>query len=124
MTKERWGSTAPALQQGNISLILCCLLNSQMGNYLLKDSPKTGTGDLLVSVQAIEPVMAAYNKTIENVSEHSGVSRDRIQKALDDLMNNKYITEETKYYKGKRPKVLVVNWKRAIQDGIWRKGKK
>ena len=48
---------------------LCCLLNSQMGNYLLKDSPKTGTGDLLVSVQAIEPVMAAYNKTIEKQLE-------------------------------------------------------
>ena len=27
-----------------------------MGHYLLKDSPKTGTGDLLVSVQAIEPL--------------------------------------------------------------------
>lgn len=28
-----------------------------MGHYLLKDAPKTGTGDLLVSVQAIEPVL-------------------------------------------------------------------
>ena len=27
-----------------------------MGHYLLKDAPKTGTGDLLVSVQAIEPI--------------------------------------------------------------------
>ena len=35
---------------------LCCVLNSLMGHYLLKDSPKTGTGDLLVSVQAIEPI--------------------------------------------------------------------
>lgn len=33
-----------------------CVLNSKMGHYLLKDSPKTGTGDLLVSVQAIEPI--------------------------------------------------------------------
>ncbi|MDD4009499.1 MAG: TaqI-like C-terminal specificity domain-containing protein [Fermentimonas sp.] len=31
-------------------------LNSKMGNYLLQNSPKTGTGDLLVSVQAIEPL--------------------------------------------------------------------
>ena len=31
-------------------------MNSKIGNYLLKDSPKTGTGDLLISVQAIEPV--------------------------------------------------------------------
>lgn len=31
-----------------------------MGHYLLKDSPKTGTGDLLVSVQAIEPARVPY----------------------------------------------------------------
>lgn len=35
---------------------LTLLLNSPMGKYLLKDSPKTGTGDLLISVQAIEPI--------------------------------------------------------------------
>lgn len=39
----------------NIEFI-CCVLNSPMGHYLLKDAPKTGTGDLLVSVQAIEPI--------------------------------------------------------------------
>ena len=27
-----------------------------MGHYLLQDSPKTGTGDLLISVQAVEPL--------------------------------------------------------------------
>ena len=27
-----------------------------MGKYLMKDSPQTGTGDLLISVQAIEPL--------------------------------------------------------------------
>lgn len=32
------------------------ILNSKFGNYLLKDSPKTGTGDLLISVQAVEPI--------------------------------------------------------------------
>ncbi len=41
---------------------LCCVLNSLMGHYLLKDSPKTGTGDLLVSVQAIEPACVPYNE--------------------------------------------------------------
>lgn len=34
---------------------LVAVLNSSMGNYLLKDSPKTGTGDLIISVQALEP---------------------------------------------------------------------
>ena len=44
---------------------LCCVLNSLMGHYLLKDSPKTGTGDLLVSVQAIEPASIPYDEQQE-----------------------------------------------------------
>ena len=35
---------------------LTCVLNSQMGRYLLQNAPKTGTGDLLISVQAVEPI--------------------------------------------------------------------
>ncbi len=34
---------------------LCCVLNSSMGHYLLNGAPRTGTGDLLISVQAVEP---------------------------------------------------------------------
>ncbi len=46
---------------------LCCILNSFMGHYLLKDSPKTGTGDLLVSVQAIEPILVPYYESMEQI---------------------------------------------------------
>ena len=63
--------------------------------------------------------MATYYKTIDNVSAHSGVSRERIQAALDDLMSNKYLAEEEKQYKGKKPKVLVVNWDRLEEEGLW-----
>ena len=35
---------------------LTAVLNSVMGNYLLKNAPKTGTGDLIISVQAIDPI--------------------------------------------------------------------
>ena len=45
---------------------LCCVLNSPMGHYLLKDAPKTGTGDLLVSVQAIEPVRIPHIEDDDN----------------------------------------------------------
>ena len=38
-----------------------------MGHYLLKDSPKTGTGDLLVSVQAIEPACIPYNTQYDKI---------------------------------------------------------
>lgn len=41
---------------GPNSKYLTAVLNSKMGHYLLKDAPKTGTGDLLISVQALEPV--------------------------------------------------------------------
>ena len=37
-----------------------------MGHYLLKDSPKTGTGDLLVSVQAIEPACVPYDEKFDS----------------------------------------------------------
>lgn len=36
---------------------LTCFLNSKIGNYLLQSSPKTGTGDLLISVQALQPLL-------------------------------------------------------------------
>ena len=39
----------------NIKYLLL-ILNSRLGKYLMKDSPQTGTGDLLISVQAIEPL--------------------------------------------------------------------
>ena len=46
---------------------LCCVLNSPMGHFLLKDAPKTGTGDLLISVQAVEPIKIPI---IDNDSEY------------------------------------------------------
>lgn len=39
---------------------LVAILNTKMGNYLLKDAPKTGTGDLLISVQAVEPIRIPF----------------------------------------------------------------
>jgi hypothetical protein len=42
---------------------ILAVLNSKIGYYLLQNSPKTGTGDLLISVQAIEPLQ------IPNISD-------------------------------------------------------
>ena len=57
---------------------LCCILNSFMGHYLLKDSPKTGTGDLLVSVQAMEPYEAKYNHLLSDL-----LNRELRQKTVE-----------------------------------------
>ena len=65
--------------------------------------------------------MATYSKTVENVSAHTGISRERIQVALNDLMNNKYLNMTEKKYKGKKPKILEANWKRLREDGLWDK---
>ena len=48
---------------GNHIKYLVGILNSKLGNYMLQDSPKTGTGDLLISVQAIEPLKIPLHNT-------------------------------------------------------------
>ena len=53
---ETLGLDSTCFATGKSIEFICCVLNSPMGHYLLKDAPKTGTGDLLVSVQAIEPI--------------------------------------------------------------------
>ena len=50
------GLDSTCFATGNNIEFICCVLNSPMGHYLLKDAPKTGTGDLLISVQAVEPI--------------------------------------------------------------------
>jgi len=52
-----FGLDSTCFASGSQLAYLTCVLNSKIGHYLLKDSPCTGTGDLLISVQAIEPLM-------------------------------------------------------------------
>lgn len=51
------GLDSTCFATGNHIKYLVTVLNSKLGNYLLQDAPKTGTGDLLISVQAVEPVI-------------------------------------------------------------------
>ena len=61
---------------------LCCVLNSSMGHYLLNNAPRTGTGDLLISVQAVEPVR------IPLVSENEEIFIELVNRAINDPSNN------------------------------------
>ena len=63
--KKVFGLDSTCIATGKHISYLCCVLNSDMGHYLLKDSPKTGTGDVLVSVQAMEPILIPFDKNIE-----------------------------------------------------------
>ena len=82
-------------------------LNSLIGNYLLNGSPKTGTGDLLISVQAIEPVLvpksiepkcvAIIDKIIDNTKK--GLQFNQEENKIDSILF-KYFdfnTEECQY---------------------------
>ena len=76
-----------------------------MGHYLLNGAPRTGTGDLLISVQAVEPIKippisptingtckALIDKAIQNLD-------DSIVDEIDDLVFNLYgLTDEEKEY--------------------------
>ena len=50
------GLDSTCFATGEYVQYICCVLNSPMGHYLLNSAPRTGTGDLLISVQAVEPL--------------------------------------------------------------------
>ena len=89
-----FGLDSTCFSIGNNIEYICCVLNSPMGHYLLKDSPKTGTGDLLVSVQAIEPLRIPHisedeSKFFQSRLEHllneesSAIEQEINQKVFD-----------------------------------------
>lgn len=68
-----------------------------MGHYLLKDAPKTGTGDLLISVQAVEPIKApmitreqnyVFEKALNELIHCSSTNKEKeISHKIFDLYN-------------------------------------
>ena len=77
---------------------LVAILNSRMGKYLMKDSPKTGTGDLLISVQAIEPlkiplppkhILEKFEYYIDSILLNESNNSDE-EKLLDDYIYKLY----------------------------------
>ena len=83
---------------------LCCVLNSLMGHYLLKDSPKTGTGDLLVSVQAIEPIRIPtkldYETRLSNLlNKQIACWSTEVEEEINDIVFSMYglSTSEREY---------------------------
>ena len=68
---------------------LVAILNSKLGNYMLQDSPKTGTGDLLISVQAIEPIKIPIPSTEIEQQVEKMLQEDDYQK-IDNLIYEMY----------------------------------
>ena len=57
-----------------------------MGHYLLQDAPKTETGDLLISVQAVEPIKLP-SVTYEINIEFKRLLEMMIANCSDDIEN-------------------------------------
>ena len=56
--KGYYGQDSTCIMTGDNLIYLCAYMNSKIGQMLLFDkAPKTGTGDLIVSVQALEPLL-------------------------------------------------------------------
>ncbi len=79
------GLDSTCFATGNNIEYVCCVLNSPMGHYLLKDAPKTGTGDLLISVQAVNPLQ------IPRIEIEANIEFKSLLKEL--ITNNSLATE-------------------------------
>ena len=88
------GLDSTCFATGNNIEYICCVLNSSMGHYLLKDSPKTGTGDLLISVQAIDPIRVPHISAILSDKFKTLLKEfcNTRSKALDDEINNEILS--------------------------------
>ncbi|SFC94290.1 Type II restriction/modification system, DNA methylase subunit YeeA [Flexibacter flexilis DSM 6793] len=91
---------------GKYIKFLVGVLNSKMGHYLMKDAPQTGTGDLLISVQAIEPLKIpipdtnteqSISKLIEEIlhNKKHGLSSYELEHRLDNVVYALYNLEKT-----------------------------
>ena len=91
-----FGLDSTCFATGKDIAYICCLLNSSMGHYLLNGAPKTGTGDLLISVQAVEPIKvpiipSELNETFKTMI-YKGLSNSNtsIDDDVDNLIFNLY----------------------------------
>ena len=92
--KGVFGLDSTCFATGKHIQYLCCVLNSSMGHYLLNGAPRTGTGDLLISVQAVEPVRVpviddsdeAYSDMVRRfITNPSSELDDEIDNIIFDL---------------------------------------
>ena len=82
-----------------------------MGHFLLKDAPKTGTGDLLISVQAVEPVKIPKidNNSIYTTYLQRFIAGDKnIENEINSQIYTLYnLTEEEIEFLENREKLLT-----------------
>jgi type II restriction/modification system DNA methylase subunit YeeA len=103
--KGLYGLDSTCFAVGEEIAYICCFLNSSMGHYLLNGAPRTGTGDLLISVQAVEPIKIPIikpelNETFKTIIDKASSNPDAIiDEEVDNIIFSLYgLTEEEKEF--------------------------
>lgn len=87
--KEMYGLDTTCIATGEKMKYLTALLNSKLCNYqLFESAPKTGMGDLKVSVQAIKPLHVYYPTEKE---------QKQIEKLVDEILKKKKTNQDTTF---------------------------
>ena len=85
--KEIYCLDSTCIATGEKIKYLTGLLNSKLCNYqLLETAPKTGMGDLIISVQALEPLLVHYPTEKEQT---------QIEKLVDEILIKKQQNQDT-----------------------------
>lgn len=80
-----YGLDSTCMATGKYVSFLCCLFNSHLGHYLLSRGQRTGTGDLLVSCQAVEPILVpAEGIEIEKFENWLSAQRDSYSEVVQN----------------------------------------
>lgn len=95
-----FGLDSTCIATGKYTSFLCCLFNSKLGHYLLSQGQHTGTGDLLVSVQAVEPLPIPIQRIdIEKfnvwVKQQSSEYSNELQTIIDNEIYRIYGLDST-----------------------------
>lgn len=85
--KEMYSLDSTCILTGEKLKYLTALLNSKLCNYqLFETAPKTGMGDLIISVQALEPLLVHYPTDKEE---------KQIEKLVDEILKKKKANHDT-----------------------------
>lgn len=66
-------------------------------------------------------VYPTFRKTVDIISEYYHIERTDVENTLSEMITQGYIYyRSAKLDNGKLIKILRVNWKRAVNDGLWK----
>ena len=128
---EVYGLDSTCVMVGEHLKYILAVLNSKVGNYILQESPRTGTGDLLISVQALEPVCLPrpskdvetriderIDKILKEKAKDLRADTSKLEREIDDIVFDLYgLTKEEREIVEKACEKPVKEEKKAKSKG-------